>query len=58
MRRAEIIAKLNGYSKVSVISGIGAKQYYIKKLGYQTDGSYVSKILHGVDSYTISIIYL
>ena len=43
MRRAEIIAKLNGYSKVSVISGIGAKQYYIKKLGYQTDGSYVSK---------------
>ena len=43
MRRAEIIAFINGYKKVSVISGVGAKKYYINKLGYKIDGSYVSK---------------
>jgi ELP3 family radical SAM enzyme/protein acetyltransferase len=43
MRRAEVIAKLNGHSKVAVIAGVGAKNYYINKLGYEEDGSYVSK---------------
>lgn len=43
MEKAESIAKDAGYSKVSVISGIGARQYYKNKLGYHQDGPYVSK---------------
>jgi elongator complex protein 3 len=34
-----------GYHKLSVISGIGARQYYKEKLGYHQDGPYVSKRL-------------
>lgn len=40
---AEEIAK-EKYNKLSVISGIGARQYYYK-LGYKIDGDYVSKKL-------------
>jgi len=43
MKKAEEIAQDNGYNKVSVISGIGAREYYKKKLGYAQDGPYVSK---------------
>lgn len=45
MRKAEKIARENDYSKLSVISGIGARQYYKNKLGYHQDGPYVSKRL-------------
>lgn len=43
MNRAEEIARKSGYNKLSVISGIGAREYYRKKLGYTRDGAYMSK---------------
>ncbi|MEE6209973.1 tRNA uridine(34) 5-carboxymethylaminomethyl modification radical SAM/GNAT enzyme Elp3 [Salarchaeum sp. III] len=45
MERAEDMAADAGYDKLSVISGIGARQYYKQKLGYVQDGPYVSKSL-------------
>ena len=33
-----------GLSKIAIISAVGTRQYY-KKLGYQQDGPYVSKVL-------------
>lgn len=45
MKRAEEIVKNNGKNKVVVISGIGAREYF-KKLGYNHDGPYMSKILN------------
>ncbi|MFC7201658.1 tRNA uridine(34) 5-carboxymethylaminomethyl modification radical SAM/GNAT enzyme Elp3 [Halospeciosus flavus] len=45
MERAEDMARDAGYDKLSVISGIGARQYYKQKLGYYQDGPYVSKRL-------------
>lgn len=45
MERAESIARSTGYEKLSVIAGIGARQYYRRKLGYHQDGPYVSKAL-------------
>ena len=44
MGKAEEIAKINGKSKMLVISGVGAKAYY-KKLGYDYDGVYMGKNL-------------
>lgn len=43
MKEAENISIENGYEKISVISGIGARKYYKDKLDYQQDGPYVSK---------------
>lgn len=45
MKKAEEIAADDGYPKISVISGIGAREYYKQKLGYHQDGPYVSKYL-------------
>jgi elongator complex protein 3 len=45
LRKAEALAADAGYEKVSVISGIGAREYYREKLGYHQDGPYVSKRL-------------
>lgn len=45
MEQAEDLASEAGFEKVSVISGIGAREYYKKKLGYHQDGPYVSKRL-------------
>jgi elongator complex protein 3 len=45
MNRAEELAADAGYDKLSVISGIGAREYYRNKLGYTQDGPYVSKRL-------------
>jgi elongator complex protein 3 len=41
---AEKIASEAGYRKLSVISGIGAREYY-RKLGYSLDNVYMSKAL-------------
>jgi elongator complex protein 3 len=43
LQHAERMAHDAGYEKLSVISGIGARQYYREKLGYYQDGPYVSK---------------
>ncbi|WP_135820676.1 tRNA uridine(34) 5-carboxymethylaminomethyl modification radical SAM/GNAT enzyme Elp3 [Halostella litorea] len=45
LRKAEDLAADVGYGKLSVISGIGAREYYREKLGYYQDGPYVSKRL-------------
>jgi elongator complex protein 3 len=42
LKKAEEMAAEAGYGKLSVISGIGAREYYRKKLGYYQDGPYVS----------------
>lgn len=43
LQHAERMAHDAGYEKLSVISGIGVRQYYREKLGYYQDGPYVSK---------------
>ncbi len=45
MALAEKIARENGYHKMAVISGIGVREYYRKKLGYQLQGTYMVKSL-------------
>ena len=45
MDKAEEIAKSDGYDKMLVISGIGAREYY-RKLGYKRDGVYMAKKLN------------
>jgi elongator complex protein 3 len=45
LAEAERRARDAGYSKLSVISGIGVREYYREKLGYYQDGPYVSKSL-------------
>ena len=45
MEEAEKITIEEGRDKISVISGIGVREYYIDKLGYEHDGPYVSKEL-------------
>uniref|UniRef100_A0A915PRU9 Elongator complex protein 3 n=1 Tax=Setaria digitata TaxID=48799 RepID=A0A915PRU9_9BILA len=45
MEEAERIAKNEHYSKkLSVISGVGTRNYY-RKMGYELDGPYMSKLL-------------
>ena len=44
LARAEEISGENGYKKLLVLSGIGAKEYY-KKLGYDYEGVYMRKFL-------------
>lgn len=41
---AEKIADLSWYQRLSVISGVGVREYY-RKLGYQSEGTYVVKEL-------------
>ncbi|SEO73297.1 elongator complex protein 3 [Halogranum amylolyticum] len=45
LRKAEELAADAGFDKISVISGIGVRQYYREKLDYYQDGPYVSKRL-------------
>lgn len=44
MKKAEEISKENGYSKIAVIAAIGTREYY-KKLGYELEGTYMTKKL-------------
>ncbi len=45
LAKAEEIAVDAGYNKLAVLSGIGVREYYRKKLGFRQDGPYVSKQL-------------
>ena len=45
MREAERISRYYRYSRISVINGIGTEEYYVKKLGYQTNKHFVTKNL-------------
>jgi elongator complex protein 3 len=44
LAKAEEISKREGYKKVSIISGVGVREYY-KKNGYSLDGTYMVKML-------------
>lgn len=44
MAEAEKIARAAGYEKMSVISGVGVREYY-RKLGYRLEGTYMVKRL-------------
>jgi elongator complex protein 3 len=45
MLEAEKIARENGYKKIAVIAGVGARGYY-RKLGYRLEESYMVKLLN------------
>ncbi len=45
MEKAENIAKEAGYEKMAVISGVGVREYYRKKLDYELDRTYMIKEL-------------
>lgn len=45
MNEAERIAKEAGYKKMAVISGVGVREYYKNKLGYDPEGTYMVKKL-------------
>ena len=44
LEHAEKIARENGYRKLAIISGIGAREYY-RKFGYVLENAYMSKVL-------------
>lgn len=44
MTKAETLAKENGFKKIAVIAAIGTREYY-KKLGYELEGTYMTKML-------------
>jgi elongator complex protein 3 len=44
VKKAEEIAKENGYTKMAIISGVGVREYY-RKLGYELEGPYMVKNL-------------
>ncbi len=43
MQKAEDIASSYNRNKIVVISGIGVREYYVKKLGYRKEGPYVTR---------------
>jgi histone acetyltransferase (RNA polymerase elongator complex component) len=59
LARAEEIARANGYKKIAVIAGVGAREYY-RKLGYSEDselGCYQIKYLNdGVEKIVEKIV--
>ena len=44
LETAEKIAQKSGFSKLSVISGVGVREYY-RKQGYELEGTYMVKVL-------------
>ena len=44
LETAEKIAQKSGFSKLSVISGVGVREYY-RKQGYKLEGTYTVKTL-------------
>jgi len=45
MQEAEHLAYERGYKKIAVISGVGVREYYKNKLGYELDRTYMIKKL-------------
>ena len=54
MNAAEVIAVKNGYRRMSVIAGIGTRNYY-RKMGYTLKGTYMVKTLRNWDYYRHSL---
>ncbi len=44
VKKAEELSLLAGYKKISIISGVGVREYY-RKLGYKLEGAYMVKYL-------------
>ena len=57
IKKAESIAIDNGYTKISITSGVGAREYY-KKIGYSKKGHYMVKSLYDWNVLYIYWIYL
>jgi ELP3 family radical SAM enzyme/protein acetyltransferase len=59
METAENIAKMNGYKKIFVISGVGVRKYY-EKLGYKLNNNYMVKIFNNINTLEliISIVFI
>lgn len=65
VKEAENIAWCHGYKKISIISGVGVREYY-KKLGYSLENTYMVKyfpnisgiVLLGLILFIISIVML
>jgi len=59
---AEQIALQHGYNKISVISGVGTREYYKNKCGYHLDGTYMIKNLNKIKpiykSYSIQFVLI
>jgi len=45
LKKAEEIAKSHSFDKIAVISGEGVREYYQKKNGYHTEGTYEVKLI-------------
>lgn len=45
MKTAETLIVQNGLTKSAVIAGVGAREYYKTKLGYELEGTYMTKML-------------
>jgi elongator complex protein 3 len=45
LQEAEAFAKTEGFDNIVVIAGLGVKEYYQKKFGYQNAGPYLAKKL-------------
>ncbi len=43
VQKAEEIARYHGFSKMAIISGVGVREYYRKKLDYELEGAYMTK---------------
>jgi ELP3 family radical SAM enzyme/protein acetyltransferase len=43
VKKAEELAVRHGFYKMSIISGVGVREYYEKKLGYTLNGTYMEK---------------
>jgi len=57
LAKADEIAKSNGFKKVAITSGVGARAYY-RKIGYHREGYYMVKSLRDWNLLYIYIIYL
>lgn len=45
VKKAEEIAIVHGYKKIAVIAGVGTREYYKNKCGYNLEGTYMVKDL-------------
>jgi ELP3 family radical SAM enzyme/protein acetyltransferase len=50
LKEAENIAIKHGYRKMSIISGVGVRNYY-RKMGYELDSGYMTKSLFAITDY-------
>ena len=59
LKLAEKIAINNGFKKMSIISGVGTRNYY-RKFGYELENGYMSKVLisHNYIMYILGILCL